>query len=117
MAQAKKSGEYMGIKFDNHVSLGNVVTVLAAFAAVLTWGNRMEGSITLTNSRVDIVEKSDAQQNVLIESIRLQTGQINTSLARIQERQDASSDSLREIKDMLRDDAPARKKKSDAKIQ
>jgi len=116
MKNGKAPGDFMGLKFDNHISAGNLITLLAVGASLITWGNRMEGSIDRTNVRVEAVEKSDTQQNILIESIRNQTSTINTSLARIQERQDSAAANILEIKEILRNEttSPTKRRKAPA---
>ena len=116
MTKKNHSGDFMGLRFDNHVSIGHVFTTITLIVAVVTWGMRIENGIDTTNGRVDTVEKSDAQQDIVIESMRNSTSAINTSLARIQERQDAASDDIKEIKDILKDELTPRRRTKAAPV-
>ena len=103
MLQDRKSGDDESMKdgwhLDKKVPLSIIIALLIQTAALVMWGAKLD-------MRVAAVEVKAADQQVVIEAMRDSQTSLKVSLTRIEERQENSIDTLKEIKAALNDRKP-----------
>lgn len=85
-----------GWHLDKKVPLTIIFALICQTVTLLIWGVRLDGRVVSTENAV-------AQQSVVIESMRGQSQEISVSLARIQERQNMTSEAVQDIKNILQE--------------
>lgn len=60
--------KFMGIRLDNHVSIGHIITTIALLIACVTWKNNTDNEIfNLKNSDLRLEQKDEELRNMIIE--------------------------------------------------
>ena len=88
-----------GWHLDKKVPLSIIIALLVQTAALVMWGAKLD-------MRVAAVEVKAADQQVVIEAMRDNQTSLKVSLTRIEERQENSLETLKEIKSALNDRKP-----------
>lgn len=100
MLQDRKYGEDESMKegwhLDKKVPLSIIIALLIQTASLVMWGSKLD-------MRVAAVENKTADQQVVIEAMRDNQTSLKVSLTRIEERQENSIETLKEIKSALND--------------
>lgn len=97
----------MGMKFDNHISLGHIITTLGVIFAGLTWGMN-------TNNQISNLQKQDlALESRLIQtSDQLKEKDVELRTALAQSKADYRED-IKDIRQLLKDISEKIDKKAD----
>ena len=91
-SQGMKEGWHL----DKKVPLSIIIALMLQTAALVMWGAKLD-------MRVGAVESKAADQQVVIEAMRGSQTSLKVSLTRIEERQENSLETLKEIKSALND--------------
>ena len=83
-----------GWHLDKKITLSLIFAIMVQTVVLFMWGARLD-------QRVSYVENTSANQTIVIEAMRRESGQTSTTLARIDERLAATADVVKEIKAKL----------------
>ncbi len=61
---------FMGMRFDNHVSIGHIFTTIMILVALITWKNNIENEIVNLKQNDLVLEKRDTELKEKVLEIR-----------------------------------------------
>lgn len=70
MSEDKKNTgvNFMGMRFDNHVSIGHIITTVALLVACVTWKNSTDNEIyNLKQADIRLEQKDNDLKNMMVE--------------------------------------------------